>query len=1186
MARREAIRSREHLEMSRNRDELISAPSSADVAVLTILPESYEAVCHIFELTGYERRTGYQWTWGTLPLRDGGSIVVVTGLPLDRENVAAATFTDAMLEAWHPRTLLLVDIGGAVKGRDNVRVGDVVTHTMLHYYDFHKVTEDGEESPRYLPIAGASTRLRELSRAPSQRGDDTWIKSIFVKRPGAGMPKVLPGEMLVGGGIQSNSPRLLKLLDAYPKVLAVEMEGVGAGRAVLDRSTRGTVPEFLVIRGMSDYCNVPQERNQRTRDRWRKYAAAAAAAHAFALVREMDALPGPSTEGPHPQPRIAPTWPVDNLWKATQTVLRGREQEIQELKRRFSPESNVGEIRHPHVIWGEAGVGKSVLAREVVEAVAPYYAVRWWIDASDQLKIRVGLRQLARCLGIPSAEMDLNTDNQADVEIHRFLSDLREVLESRMLNGRALIVLDNVDDARLKHDLKITTLRYLPTSACDVLITSQSNRWHGVAPTETPLKGLDPTTGARLIADESGRPELIGNEDIETICRYFDGRPLFLKQIASLLRDGDNPADFRRLLYESTEDALEILPEIEGFDPLWRRTYGLSIARADSARPGARKLLETMAFFSPERVPVGLLHATAELRRGSKPAHIDAALRTVTERSLLQCQRQQGSGVRSYTMHRVVGALVRTMVRESGHLSDALSAAASAIYCVVPRRDLIRRPEGLQTMTVLAPHMEAVTDFVLEHRHRGVAVPLPTSEKAAEISSILGLHRRTLSEWAAAEDASQKAVDLSDPVREPGNAALRKVRLANVMRQRAQFGPAQDLLNDALPTLKKHGDRREYAWALTVQARILRHRPDSAPVEALAMLEQAMQLLKSFDDSEEPTIRRQLSELHGYLSVVSRQLSKLDVAESESAEGLRMITGGMLPDEVLEASELPDEPLLATHLRALGGVWRLTGDLSRAMHAHQRALEIFERVYGPNHTDVCRALDSLGRVQREWGDLDGALASFTRAEEISDIQFGPNSPHAATAIVNRALVYLEMGESLKALEAAEKGLRIYRFVYNEAHNDEIGRPLRNEATVWALFVRANALADVGRLKRAYDDHTAVLNWRKAHYPALHALVASSHYALGDVLWAMGSDDARNRALNHHRQALVIREQVFGREANYWVAQSQSRLGSLTNDRELLRLAYETYTTQLMPGHWRTREVAAVLERLNSHTPLL
>src|SRR5207245_6433673 len=159
---------------------------------------------------------------------------------------------------------------------------------VLHYYDSHKVGSSGKESPRNFAVAAASARLREWSRRPGLREDASWIARIGVEWPVAGAPVVREGEFLVGGAVQSNSPRLKALLEAYPKVLVVEMEGIGAGRAFADSSLATQPPEYLAVRGVSDFCNVDAEHNQRTRDAWRDYAAAAAAAHAHAIVMEAD----------------------------------------------------------------------------------------------------------------------------------------------------------------------------------------------------------------------------------------------------------------------------------------------------------------------------------------------------------------------------------------------------------------------------------------------------------------------------------------------------------------------------------------------------------------------------------------------------------------------------------------------------------------------------------------------------------------------------------------------------------------------------------------------------------------------------------------------------------------------------------------------------------------------------------
>jgi tetratricopeptide (TPR) repeat protein/nucleoside phosphorylase len=1146
-------------------------PPNADVALLTIIQEAYEAVCQVFGLTWFATRGGYQWAWGFVQAQ-GHQVSVVVGLALDRENIAAATFTGILLDAWHPRHLLLVDIGGAVKERDDVQLGDVVTHTNLYYYDFKKETEDGDDLPRHLPHAPPSSQLRELSRRPGNRGDDTWVDRIHVQRPEEGLPKVLPGEMLVGGTLFANSPRLHRLIEKHPKVIAVEMEGVGVARSVLDWSVRGDVPEFLIIRGMSDFCNVPPTENQSTRDLWKRYAAEAAAAHAYALISEM--TQPPAREGETSQRIPQHTEPLDNLWQLALTDLTGRDDEIDMLTHLFSGALPRDGAARPHVICGEAGMGKSVLARQVVERAGGQYQVRWWIDAADELKIRSGLRELARRLGIPSASTEVKSQGSQETEAHRYLNDLREYLDSNLLSGRVLVVLDNVDDPVLKHDLWTTVLRYLPPHACDVLITSQSSSWHPLAET-THLRGLKFDIGAKLIAVESGRPELALDPDVQEISTMFGGRPLFLKQVAALLRDGDEPAAFRAQLARMPEQALDALPEIEGFDPLWRATYTMAVDRAERSRPGARRMLAVLSCWAAEPMPHQLIFAAQP--QDYNFASVDALLHSLVDRSLIE---QQGMSThRSYSVHRVVATLVRTLSKECGDLSYALSLAATATLNIIPSRERLRHLEGQRLMVGLAPHIWALMDHTLKFMLLGI--PPETVKTVAECASMMGLHLWTMSEWVALEKAYDISVQLSEHIHDPGGAALRKIRLANVLRQRGQFQRAEGLAREAMPDLERFGDPCDYAWGITAEARMWRHRPNSAPQEALARLYDALAILESSERRHEPVILRQLSELHGYISVLNRQLSNLSEAEKESEKGLRLILKDMNPEDVLKAAVLPDDYLVATHVRALGGVWRLRGDFRRANMAHERALKIFERIYGRDHTDIYRALDSLGRVQREWGNLEGALQTFERAGQIAEKLVGANHAHVGTAAVNRALVYLELGQHDKAYEEAARGLNIYRVAYKEPEDNS---KLRNEATVWALFVQADTLAAIGELDRAVRDHECVLNWRLDRQQSGHAHQASSYFALAEAIWRRDGDAALEQVLDYHRRALTIREQVFGSAPNFWIAQSQARLGYLTRDVGLLQRAYECFSQQLKPSHWRTRAVAAAIEMLNRQQP--
>lgn len=354
----------------------VKAPAQAEFAIITILEETYESIVRMCGLTEHDNREGYQWAYGSVDRRDGGGpVTVAMSSPLDRENLAAGSFADAMMRAWSPSSVILVDIGGGVAGRDGVELGDVVVHTQLHYYDFHKIDGDGDEEPRYTPLPGASTYLRELARRPSRRGDMAWLETIEVERPGDGSPKVLQGEMLSGGALLSKSERLDRLLAAHQKALVVEMEGPGVARAVLDSGLRGPQPEFLVVRGISDFCNDGQAANQSTREAWRRYAAEAAAAVACSILREADGDRAGSDGPTIPIPRPAkPTIPRSSQpkWGVKQDGMPRPFFEIGfEMEGREYNIANLGEAVHEQrrlALIGRAGAGKTFAVRRMQEA--------------------------------------------------------------------------------------------------------------------------------------------------------------------------------------------------------------------------------------------------------------------------------------------------------------------------------------------------------------------------------------------------------------------------------------------------------------------------------------------------------------------------------------------------------------------------------------------------------------------------------------------------------------------------------------------------------------------------------------------------------------------------------------------------------------------------------------------------
>ncbi len=82
-----------------------------------------------------------------------------------------------------------------------------------------------------------------------------------------------------------------------------------------------------------------------------------------------------------------------------------------------------------------------------------------------------------------------------------------------------------------------------------------------------------------------------------------------------------------------------------------------------------------------------------------------------------------------------------------------------------------------------------------------------------------------------------------------------------------------------------------------------------------------------------------------------------------------------------------------------------------AKHYFERALEIDEKAFGPDHPKVAIRINNIGAVLREQGDLDGARKAYERALRIFEGALGPE--HPKTVLVRQNL------DSLRAQEASK-----------------------------------------------------------------------------------------------------------------------------------------------------------------------
>jgi nucleoside phosphorylase len=276
-------------------------PPQVDVAIVTILPEEYEAVKR--RLKNVRRDPGtkdqpnqYAWVVGEIEAAHEGTYQVVLAMTVNAGSTTASLGTGKTIARWCPRYVLLVGIAGGLP-RDQLGLGDVVVSKQIVSYEYGKV-HDGAFNPRpdfVYQVDGP------LLRSALSLGETNW-RSKLGRRPATEGRKSKVFVGMVGSGekvIDDRSAEFFASVERlFSKLMAVEMEGSGAATAIQEARDEGRAVGFLMIRGISD---MPPDRKpaQRKkdgppasdRDLWKSYAANAAASFAVTFISQAWPLP-------------------------------------------------------------------------------------------------------------------------------------------------------------------------------------------------------------------------------------------------------------------------------------------------------------------------------------------------------------------------------------------------------------------------------------------------------------------------------------------------------------------------------------------------------------------------------------------------------------------------------------------------------------------------------------------------------------------------------------------------------------------------------------------------------------------------------------------------------------------------------------------------------------------------------
>lgn len=278
----------------------------ARVVILTVIEEEFRAV--LDQEPSFQRNFVPEESFRFRnDLGDGVYDLVVAKIG-QSTNTICSNFVRTIAERLRPEFLILCGIAGGIESRWGVALGNVIVANHIEGYEQQKRTEDGVFRDR---VALDQPSFYLMQRIVERVSDGEWRTQIKAKRPEKGhidlvLGNLISGEKLLGDG---RSAYQREVLTEFNNAKAVDMESFGLARCAYElRATRHYNFHYIVVRSISDVVETAPsihvadngsrdimariEGNQATRDKWRDYAACAAAAFSLSVANEILTVTG------------------------------------------------------------------------------------------------------------------------------------------------------------------------------------------------------------------------------------------------------------------------------------------------------------------------------------------------------------------------------------------------------------------------------------------------------------------------------------------------------------------------------------------------------------------------------------------------------------------------------------------------------------------------------------------------------------------------------------------------------------------------------------------------------------------------------------------------------------------------------------------------------------------------------
>jgi tetratricopeptide (TPR) repeat protein len=246
-------------------------------------------------------------------------------------------------------------------------------------------------------------------------------------------------------------------------------------------------------------------------------------------------------------------------------------------------------------------------------------------------------------------------------------------------------------------------------------------------------------------------------------------------------------------------------------------------------------------------------------------------------------------------------------------------------------------------------------------------------------------------------------------------------------------------------------------------------------------------------------------------------------------------------------------------LAKLGEMRSHLGRSREALELLRQATEGLRRTLGPDHPDTLSSSNDLATAYRAVGRTPEAIVLLEETLKLQTAKLGPDHPHTSTSRNNLAVMLADLGKRDEARKLHEQALAIKRRTLGPEHPD----------TLASMTNLAVVLSQQGKRDEARKLHEQALEIKRRTLGPEHPDTLTSMNNLAVVLEKQGK---RDEARKLHEQALEIQRRNLGPEHPDTLTSMNNlavvlhEQGKRDEARKLYEQALEIYRRNLGPEH--------------------